>query len=194
MRRRFAVVAAALLLQACAMPRMLPAATDLKAGGEEVVVIGKIELVPPLHQLEQKTHWNVIGEKSMLGRIFIATGDMHKPVKTGTPDAADFQSTLEAEWGKPFMVKMPRHGTWFNGGMAHLDVLNQETLWFPGGMYFEVPQGAKAVYIGTLRYHRNDFNAITRVEIVDERRDIPVVLKTAGAPAEVRTSLLKRLR
>jgi hypothetical protein len=49
------------------------------------------------------------------------------------------------------------------------------------------------VYIGTLRYHRNDFNSITRVEIVDERKDIPLVLK-AGSPAEVRTSLLKRLR
>jgi hypothetical protein len=49
------------------------------------------------------------------------------------------------------------------------------------------------VYIGTLRYHRNDFNSITRVEVVDERKDIALVLKT-GAPAEVRTSLLKRLR
>ena len=183
----------ALLLQACATPRMLPAATDLKAGDAEVVVIGKIELVPPLSPLEQKSHWNVVGEKRMLGHVFMATSDSYRPAKPGTVDAADFQSTLDAEWGTPFMVKMPRHGTWVNGGFAHLDVLNQDRLYFPGGLYFEVPQGARAVYIGTLRYHRNDFNAITKIEIVDERKDIPLVLKT-GAPAEVRTSLLRRLR
>lgn len=192
---RLAILALALLLQACAMPRMLPAATDLQADRDEVVVIGKIELVPPLNQqLEQKTHWNVFGEKRMLDNIVIATGDTYKPVRRGQIDPAEFQSTLEAQWGKPFMVKMPRRGTWLNGGMTHLDVVQQDTLWFPGGLYFEVPQGAKAVYIGTLRYHRNDFNAITRVEIVEERKDIALVLKTGGAPAEVRSSLLKRLR
>jgi hypothetical protein len=63
----------ALLLQACATPRMLPAATELKAGDAEVVVIGKIELVPPLSPLEQKSHWNVVGEKRMLGHVFMAT-------------------------------------------------------------------------------------------------------------------------
>jgi hypothetical protein len=47
--------------------------------------------------------------------------------------------------------------------------------------------------VGTLRYHRNDFNAITRVEVLDERRDVAAVLK--GVPAaDVRTSLLQRLR
>jgi hypothetical protein len=183
----------AVLLQACATPRMLPAATGLKAGDAEVVVIGKIELVPPLSALEQKSHWNVVGEKRMLGHIFMATSADYKPVAPGKLDAAEFQAALDAEWGTPFMVKMPRQRTYFNGGMAHLDVLNQEKLWFPGHVYFDVPPGASAVYIGTLRYHRNDFNSITKVEIVDERKDIPLVLK-AGSPAEVRTSLLKRLR
>jgi hypothetical protein len=183
----------AVLLQACATPRMLPAATELKAGDGDVVVIGKIELVPPLSALEQKSHWNAVGEKQMLGHIFMATSPDYNPVAPGKFDAAEFQAALDAEWGTPFMVKMSRQRTYFNGGMAHLDVLNQEKLWFPGHVYFDVPAGATAVYIGTLRYHRNDFNSITKVEIVDERKDIPLVLK-AGSPAEVRTSLLKRLR
>jgi hypothetical protein len=185
----------ALLLQACATPSMLPAAPDQKAGSGEVVVIGKIELVPPISPLEQQTHWNVIGEKRMLGHVFMATGESYKPVTTGRIDGAEFQATLEAEWGTPFMVKVARQPrTYFNGGMTHLNVMRQEMLWFPGGLYFEVPQGATAVYIGTLRYHRNDFNSITRVEIVDERKDIPLVLKTGGSPAEVRSALLKKLR
>lgn len=193
--RKLLVVLSCLLLQACAMPRALPEATDLRAGDAEIVVIGKIELVPPIDpKFEQKSHWNVIGEKRMLGRIWMSTGAQYKPVKTSDLDAADFQESLEAQWGVPFMVKAPRHArTYFNGGLTHLNVIEQERIWFPGGVYFDVPPGASAVYIGTLRFHRNDFNAITRVEVLDERKDIAAVLKT-GSAADVRTSLLKRAR
>lgn len=183
-----------LALQACALPRALPEATDLQVGASEVVVIGKIELVPPLDpRLEQRTHWNVVGEKRILGRVWMATGSRHEPVKTSDLDVADFQRSLEVQWGRPFMVKAPRQRTFINGGMAHLDVLEQERLWFPGGFYFDVPPDAPAVYIGTLRFHRNDFNVITRVEVVDERNELPAVLNAAPA-AEVRPSLLKRVR
>lgn len=193
--RTVAALLVALLLQACAMPRTLPAATDLKAGADEVVVVGKIELVPPLQSLEQRTHWNVIGEKRMLGHVLMATGAGDKPVSMPSLDTADFQHTLDAEWGVPFMVRVPRQRTYFNGAMAHLDVLQQDKLWFPGGFYFDVPKDAPAVYIGTLRYFRNDFNTITRVEIVDERKDVAAALKATGAsPAEVRPALLKRIR
>lgn len=186
---------ACVALQACAVPRMLPAATDLRAGDGEVVVIGKIELVPPIDaRLEQRTHWNVVGEKRMLAHVWMATGAEPRPVRSPELDAADFQGALEAEWGVPFMVKAPRQRTYLNGAFAHLDVMEQERLWFPGGLYFDVPAGATAVYIGTLRYHRNDFNAITRVEVLDERKDVAAVLPAGAAAPQVRTSLLRRLR
>ena len=193
--KKLLVLSACLVLQACAV-RTLPPASDLRAGDGEVVVIGKIELVPPIEaKFEQRTHWNVVGEKRLLSHVWVATGSEFRPVKTSTPDTADFQDSLEVEWGVPFMVKAPRQPrTYINGGMAHLNVVQQERLWFPGGLYFDVPSGANAVYIGTLRYHRNDFNAITRVEVIDERRDIATVLKGSGNAADVRPALLKRLR
>lgn len=193
--KALATLALALLLQACAMPRALPPATGLDAGGSEVVVIGKFELVPPIDpRFEHKTHWNVVGEKRILGRVLAATGSAHKPVNTDKLDASEFQGSVDAEWGVPFMVKAPRQRTYLNGAVTILDVVAQERLWFPGGYYFDVPPGATAVYIGTLRFHRNDFNAITRVEVVDERKDVAAVLKTGGAAAAVRPALLQRVR
>jgi hypothetical protein len=188
------IAAFALALQACAVPQALPEATALDAGANEVVVIGKIELVPPLDaKFEQRSHWNVVGEKRLLGRVWMSTGAEYRPITTSQLEGSEFQRSLEAQWGVPFMVKTARQRTYLNGGVTHLDVLRQERLWFPGGFYFDVPAGARAVYVGTLRYHRNDFNAITRVEVLDERRDVAAVLK--GAPAaDVRTSLLQRLR
>lgn len=183
-------------LQACALPQPLPPATDLKAGASEVVVIGKIELVPPINpEVEQRRYWNVLGEERMLTHLLMATGGENKPIKSPEFDGADFQRALEVEWGVPFAVKAPRERTFLNGGVTYLDVRYQERLWFPGGYYFDVPSGAKAVYIGTLRYHRNDFNRITKVEVVDERRDIAAAVKAAGGSVpQVQASLLKKAR
>ncbi|WP_019143034.1 hypothetical protein [Noviherbaspirillum massiliense] len=186
---------ACLALAACTLPRALPETTDLKADPSEVVVIGKMELIPPIDsEYEQRSHWNVIGEKRMLTRVWMSTGGEFQPVNTANMDFGDFQDSLEAQWGVPFMVKVKRQRTYLNGGVFHLDVGDNAKLWFPGGLYFDVPKDAKAVYIGTLRYYRNDFNAITSVEVVDERKDIAAALKTGGSPSEVRTSLLKRIR
>jgi hypothetical protein len=190
--RKLAMLLAALLLQACAVPHAVPTATGLDAGAAEVVVIGKIELVPPLEKGERRTHWNVIGEKRMF-RIWMATGGEPRPVTPGRGKAEDFHSSIEADWGQPFMVKMPRRRTYLNGGTTTLDALEQARLWFPGGLYFDVPPDAKAVYIGTLRYHRNDFNTITRVEVVNEPKDVAAVLKGTGPAALVRTSLIRRV-
>ena len=191
--RRLLPLLLCLVLQACAIPQPLPAATDLRPGASEVVVIGKIELVPPLDPRESRSHWNAIGEKKFLGHVMIATGAEYVPVTTSKVVGAEFNSSIDAEWSVPFMVKAPRQRTYLNGGMAHLDVVAQDRLWFPGGLYFDVPRDATAIYIGTLRFHRNDFNAITRVEIVDERKDIATVLKAGASAADVRPSLLKRL-
>jgi hypothetical protein len=189
---RFILALVCLALQACAMPRSLPAAADLNAGDDSsVVVIGKVELVPAISRLEQKTHWNVIGEERMLKHLFMATGPEYKPVNTDL-DASEFQQTLEVKWDEPFMVKVPRRRTFLNGAMTYLNVNEGDRLWFPGGYYFDVPRDAAAVYIGTLRYWRDDFNSITRVEVVDQRRDIATVLKGSEA-AKVRASLLKRV-
>lgn len=194
--KKYFLLLCCLALQACSLPQPLPLATDLMAGADEVVVIGKVELVPPINaQFEQERHWNVIGQDRMLNHVFIATGTAHKPLNTSNPSSSDFHNSLEVQWGVPFMVKAPRQRTFLNGGMTYLNVARQERLWFPGGYYFEVPTGAKAVYIGTLRYHRNDFNTITKVEIIDERQDIVAVLKPTGSsPTQVLPSLLKNVR
>lgn len=183
-------------IQGCGslMPHYLPPATDLKTADSEVVVIGKFELVPPLEPaLEQKAHWNAIGSKDLFNHILVSTGGEFKPLNTDTQSMAPFQKSLKAEWGKPFMVRAPRQRTFVNGGVVFLDMLKNEKLWFPGGYYFDVPKDGSAIYIGTLRYYRNDFNTITRVEVVDQRSDVGAVLTAADSQARVRPSLLKRV-
>lgn len=191
---RLLLFALAVALQGCAGPRALPQAIDLNVAPGEVVIIGKIELVPPLNaHYEQRSYWNVATERRLLERIWMATGAQDLPVTTSVWDTSEFQASVEAKWGVPFMVRAPRGRTYLNGGVAYLDVQHQERLWFPGGLCIDVPAGARAIYVGTLRYFRNDFNVITKTEVVDERRDVAIVLKDTAA-AQVQVSLLKRVR
>jgi hypothetical protein len=191
---RILLLLACLALQACALPQTLPIASELDASPSGVVVIGKIELDPPLDvPFEQKTHWNMFGDQRILDHVLVATAGESKPVNTSQLDASDFSSAIEARWGVPFMVKAPRRRTFINGAVQYLDVMTQDRLWFPGGYYFDIPSDATAVYIGTLRYTRNAFNTVTRVQVIDEREDIGLLATLHASPSSVRTSLLKKV-
>ena len=52
-----------------------------------------------------------------------------------------------------------------HGRRASVDV---DRLILPGGLKYEVQPSDRAIYIGTLRYHRDDYNAITKVDLLDE--------------------------
>ncbi|HEX9395903.1 MAG TPA: hypothetical protein VF943_04100, partial [Burkholderiales bacterium] len=56
------------------------------------------------------------------------------------------------------------------GGMLFLDIGGNmlDRAYFPGGLRVAVNGEDRAVYIGTLRYHRDEFWKITRVVIVDD--------------------------
>jgi len=54
--------------------------------------------------------------------------------------------------------------------MLYLDVGGRELnrVYFPGGLKASIKAGDKAVYIGTVQYHRNEFFDISKVSIVDD--------------------------
>ena len=184
-----------LALAGCMMPRFVPEATHLSAGPDEVVVIGKFELDPPINiDLEQKTHWNVVGDNMILNQLTMATGSTPEPITTVPINMREWQFSINANWGETFVVKMPRQRTFLKAAMVQLDVLNQDRLWFPGGYYFDVPYEAQAIYIGTLRYFRDDFNVILRSEIIDEFESMRSELKQRFSKTdEIQPALLKPL-
>jgi hypothetical protein len=178
-----------LVVTGCLGPRMVQHATDLHTAGSKIVVIGKFELWPPVvPELEQNTRWNVIGDERILNTLIMATGPTDTPVDSSF-NGSGWQASIESQWGRPFMVELERQTTWLKGGMMQLDVMQQDRLWFPGGLYFDIPAGAKAVYIGTLRYTRNDFNTIVNMEVLDDQDATLTKLGVNGR--DVVKSLLK---
>ena len=156
-------------LAGCVLPSAMESASSVGKSGSSVVIVGKIEIVPPLDvKYEQRTHWNVIGDDAILNKIVMATGTDPEPVDIDNLVLSQWQNAIEAELGKTFYLTGKRQRTYLKGAMVNLDVLNQERLWFPGGLYYDIPKDADAVYLGTLRYTRGDFNEIKKVELINE--------------------------
>jgi len=170
-------------------------ANSLGGSDSSVVVVGKIEIVPPLDpELEQNTHWGIIGDDVILNKIAMATGKDPKPVDTDIV-MSQWQNAIEAELGKTFFLKGKRQRTYLKGAMVQLDLANQDRLWFPGGVYYDVPKGADAVYVGTLRYTRNDFNEIKKVDLINEYTSaVKEFNNRFGKGAKLTKSLLKQAK
>lgn len=179
-------------ITACTLPSAMQKASNLNTSPSDVIIVGKIELDPPIDtKYEQTTHAMVIGDDAILNKIVMSTGTDPKPVNTSIT-MSEWQNAIEAEQGKTFFLKSGRQRTYLKGAMITLDVVNQDRIWLPGDIHFDVPDNAHAVYIGTLRYTRNDFNDITKMEVLDEYRNALIEFKQQfGSDATMTRSLLK---
>ena len=133
----------------------------------ETIVVGRVELVPALRKGEQKL--SGLNSSAFENKVFMIT-DEHNRVLTHEPEMADYAGRIEAELGREFFVRSTDKPFYILGGMMYLDLGGTEVnrAYFPGGLKVSINPGDKAVYIGTVQYHRNEFFEITKVIIVDD--------------------------
>jgi hypothetical protein len=86
------------------------------------------------------------------------------------PAVADYAGRIEADLGKLFVVRSDSRPFHILGGVLFLDVggSSMNRAYFPGRLRVPLRAGDRAVYVGTLRYHRDEFFEITKVTVVDE--------------------------
>jgi hypothetical protein len=169
MRRARAALGMVLLAVAagCAPAARAPIDSVDSLGGEEMVLVGRIELVPPLRKGEQRIRGLVVGDFE--NRMFLITDEKPRPLPRDIK-LADYSGRIEAPLGSTFFVRSRSAPFHLLGGVLFLDFGGdtQQRAHFPGGMQVAARPGDRAVYIGTLRYHRDEFFEISRVVVVDE--------------------------
>ena len=166
-RRACLLALAALALAACAPAPRAPLTSIDALSRDEVVLVGKVELVPALRKGEQKIRGMVVGK--IENTIHLMMDDKLRPMPED-PRIADFAGRIEAPVGETFFVRGKAAPAYLLGGLLFLDIggSSQQKAIFPGGFQVAVKPGDRAVYIGTLRYQRDEFWEIQRVTIVDE--------------------------
>jgi hypothetical protein len=163
---RALVLLAALALAGCVPSALAPVSSADGVGSGETIIVGRVELVPPLRKGEQRL--TGIGTGSYQNLMLLLTGERDRPLPA-EPKIADYADRIEAPLGSHFFVRTRSAPFYIHGGIVFLDMgstMNRAR--FPGGMRVALKQGDRAVYIGTLRYHRNEFFDITDVQVVDE--------------------------
>jgi hypothetical protein len=163
-----------------------------------VLLVGKIELDPPLRPTEIKLDipndvFNT--EEMMANRAIIGLSDRANV----TVEKSGF--LINPELGQTYFFAVPRERAHMLGGYITVSfdmrtngprdvIVSQGKVLVPGGMHYDLRPGDDVVYVGTLRLERGPFNDVTKGEVVDEfdsaKRDLATRF---GADRHMRNSL-----
>lgn len=155
-------------LSACTIFTGKPLLNELsELQANEVILVGRIELVPPLAENEQ--YLKTLTSDRFLGTFSAVYADHF--IDLSEPPLSTGQHAVIVTLEQNFFARQPASkDIIYSGGAIALRSTMQEsvTYLFPGGLKYEVPSGARAIYLGTIRYHRDDYDAITKVELIDD--------------------------
>lgn len=176
-------------LAACAGPARERVDSWSEVGAGETVVVGRIELVPQLRKDEQKI--GAINSGSFENIVFLLADENNRALK-GEPTNADFGGRIEATLEKTFYARSSDKPFYILGGMLWLEIgRGSNRAYFPGGLKVSLKAGDKAVYVGTVRYYRDEFWNFTKVNVVDDYdRANAEFRKKFGAKIPLRKALL----
>jgi hypothetical protein len=194
MRRLIAAALLGAILAGCAPTPRAPVTSIEALGRDEIVLVGRVELVPPLRKGEQKIRGAVVGDFE--NRLYLMLDEKLRPLPD-EPRVADYAGRIEAPLGGTFFVRSKAEPFYVLGGVLFLEIggSSMQRVYFPGGLHVAVKPGDKAVYIGTLRYHRDEFFEVTRVSVVDEHREAAAEFGAKFGSREVlRKALMTRAK
>lgn len=166
MTRLWAAVLAA-GLAGCGLTR--PAITDLsQLGADEILVVGSVRLTPPLDEQDQRDSWNVVVPGGYKNKVRILTGAQWRRLSPPlTMD--DYRDNIHLDLGATSFASMPRRTFYILLGAILMDDRNPDDVaYLPGGFRINVRADDRAVYIGTLHYHRDEFFKIKKVRVEDD--------------------------
>jgi hypothetical protein len=145
-----------------------------EVGADAVLLVGRIEVVPPVKPEEQRYKAGVDlfdTKRHFIGRAILFMSD--KPEFQERTDVA-----LNPPLEETFFLRLPADRPYVAKGSVTMElvaravsarqsVMDRAELLFPAPLAIDVRAGDRAVYIGTLRLHRDEFHEVTKVELLD---------------------------
>lgn len=169
--------AAALVLTGCGPLPEQPVTRLSEVGSDSVVVVGRLDLQPPLRPNEQQLKvgtFDPLGAAdTMRDRGFLWFGRA-----ADTPaEKGDF--VMNPRLGELYFLRVPKNTPHMLGGYIMAQYVMRMTsprsmavddarIEIPGGVRYDIRPGDRAIYVGTLVLHRDEFNEVTKAVIVDD--------------------------
>jgi hypothetical protein len=173
----------------------MPDATTSDPIVGKVIVVGKFELTPPLTDLEKdySRRKGAIGIADVINRVYMSTTPQPITKIDTTMMSEQWSNMLRATWGGTYFKVTEDRKTYLNAGMTYTDPMTLDKAWLPGGLSFTPPVNAKAIYVGTVRYMRDDFWNITKVQVIDDYNSAKAEFEMRfGKSVRLEKALLRR--
>lgn len=156
----------------------------------DVLIVGRIEVVPPLDAREQVLMRQA---EQLRGKAHAMLSD--EWISLEKPGFAEFSKGVVVEIGEDFYVPQRRTPEILYSGA--FIVMNSTArsprrvdMILPGRIKFRIGAADRAVYIGTIRYHRDAYNGITKLDFIDDfERAKREYVKRFGGEVELRPAL-----
>lgn len=169
---RALLLAAALALGACAAPvwPQKEPASLAEVGGDQVLVVGAVEIVPPLRENERELD---IPNDLFDMEDMIANRAWLKAAADPATRPDDSRYLINPRLGETFFFSIPRDMPYLVGGdvTVRYRIVNgnvrMRKIRIPGPLQVRARPGDEAVYVGTLRLTRDEFNEVVKVQVVD---------------------------
>ncbi|WP_019139983.1 hypothetical protein [Noviherbaspirillum massiliense] len=196
------LLASALLLGGCGtLHKSATSLSEVDSGS--VMVVGKIEMLPKIQAKDQDLKMGTVDpfnvKEAYRNRAMLFLSDQLTEAET-TREA--FNPQLE----ETYFFPIPKDKRYIVYGSVYTyyklrtvnryrSEVNTNEILLPVPIEFDIRPGDKAIYVGTWRFHRDEFNEVTKAELVDQ---YPAALaefrKQFGANAELRKALARPAR
>ena len=171
------VAAAFLVLAGCAPMPERPVTSLSEIGADSVLVVGRLELQPPLRPKEQQIKPGTF-DPFGVGDTMRDRGFLWFSRSPDTP-AEKGEFVMNPRLGELYFLRVPKATPHMLGGYVLAQYVMRMTgprtvavddarIEIPGGLRYDIRPGDKAIYVGTLLLHRDEFNEVTKVVVVDE--------------------------
>lgn len=169
----------------------MPAAgSAADVGPGKIVLVGKVVLDPPLAKGEQDLR---LGERGQEDLINLFTSQQQVKLDPDQLGLGDYRHVIKAPLGREFFALAPHDRTVITGAMLYLHGGDQ--VFFPGGLRYAAAAGDRALYLGTIRYRRNEFYEIIGMDVIDEYRQANAAfIRKFGNTLTLKKALLKPAR
>ena len=201
MVKSFKLVAAAVFcaaLSAC-VPETDTIADTVSRSSDKVIIVGAFEITPKIPQ-RLDTNQRIMRpvEEALFGSPEDFVGD--RLVTGFLPFGQQVRQSL---WGNPwvgkthsvplddlFFIEVERTALQMQPGQFFLSDWGLDTIDLPGGLVTATHPTADVVYVGTVRYRRDDFFAITDVRVLDRYSQAAAAVRSRyGANTTIAKSL-----
>lgn len=190
------LAAAALAGCAVSMPEKEVAALS-EVGPGSVLVVGSVDVAPPLRA----------GEKDLDIPYDILTFGMEERLSNRavltfgrSPDTRvdHGEVTINPELGQTYFFAVPRDAPYMVGGYVVIEyamvngMLRDRRIVIPGTLRLEALPDDEAIYVGTLRLTRDDFNEVVEATLVDDYQRAAAEFETRfGTDARLRKAIFE---